>query len=111
MYLNDWIVQRDPLAQGFVDLDLQGFVDLDLGSSPGWWAAIVATYCQSRTVEHPKSKSTNPSLRGHGTPCNSHRSEKHVAWRGVYFRWLTYYNHKNKLLVTKTVCHLRHWRA
>ena len=37
-----------------------GWVDLDLGSSPGWWAAIVASYCPSRVVEHPKSKSTKP---------------------------------------------------
>ena len=36
------------------------FVDLDLGSSPRWWAATVATYCPSRVVEHPKSKSTQP---------------------------------------------------
>ena len=28
-----------------------GWVDLDLGSSPGWWAAIVATYCQIRVVK------------------------------------------------------------
>ena len=46
-----------------------GWVDLDLGSSPGWWATTVATYCPSRVVEHPKSKSTKPSPRGHGTPC------------------------------------------
>ena len=39
-----------------------GWVDLDLGSSPGWWSATVATYCQSRVVEHSKSKSTKPSL-------------------------------------------------
>ena len=32
-----------------------GWVDLDLGSSPGWWAAIVATYCPSRPGELPKS--------------------------------------------------------
>ena len=37
-----------------------GWVDLDLGSPPGWRAAIVATYCPSRMVEHPKSKSTQP---------------------------------------------------
>ena len=37
-----------------------GWVDLDLGSSPGWWAATVATYCPSRVVEHAKSKSTQP---------------------------------------------------
>ena len=35
-----------------------GWVDSDLGSSPGWRAAIVATYCPGRVVEHPKSKST-----------------------------------------------------
>ena len=35
-----------------------GWADLDLGSSPGWWAATVATYCPSRMVEHSKSKST-----------------------------------------------------
>ena len=46
-----------------------GWVDLDLGSSPGWWAATVATYCPSRVVEHSKSKSTKPSPRAHGTPC------------------------------------------
>ena len=45
-----------------------GWVELDLGS-PGWWAATAATYCLSRMVEHPKSKSTKPSPQGHGTPC------------------------------------------
>ena len=46
-----------------------GWVDLDMGSSPGWWAAGVATYCPSRVVDHSKSKSTKPSPRAHGTPC------------------------------------------
>ena len=46
-----------------------GWVDLNLGSSPGWWAATVATYCPSRMVEHPKSKSTEPSPSGDGLPC------------------------------------------
>ena len=41
-----------------------GWVDLDLGSSIGWWAATVATYCPSRMVEHPKSKSTQPRSKG-----------------------------------------------
>ena len=36
------------------------WIDLDLGSSLGWWAAAVATYCPSRVVEHAKSKSTQP---------------------------------------------------
>ena len=40
--------------------DSGGWVDLDFGSSPGWWAAIVATYCPSREVEYAKSKSTLP---------------------------------------------------
>ena len=43
-----------------VVVEYLGWVDLDLGSSPGWWAASVASYCQSRLVEHPKSKSTQP---------------------------------------------------
>ena len=33
-----------------------GWVDLDMGSSPGCLAAVVATYCPSRMVEHPKCK-------------------------------------------------------
>ena len=37
-----------------------GWVDLDLVSSPGRWAAAVATYCPSQMVQHPKSKSTKP---------------------------------------------------
>ena len=37
-----------------------GWVDLDMGSSHGCLAAIVATYCPSRMVEHPKYKSTQP---------------------------------------------------
>ena len=44
---------------------------LRFGEFPGWWAATVATYCPSRVAEHPKSKSTKPSPRGHGTPCIS----------------------------------------
>ena len=37
-----------------------GFEDEDLGSSPGWWAATVATYCPSRPGELPKFLSTKP---------------------------------------------------
>ena len=37
-----------------------GWVNLDLGSSPGWWAATVATYSPIRMVEHIKYKSTQP---------------------------------------------------
>ena len=37
-----------------------GWVDYDFGSSPGWWAATAATYCRSKMVQHPKSKSTQP---------------------------------------------------
>ena len=29
-----------------------GWVELDLGSSPGVWAAALATYCPSRVVEY-----------------------------------------------------------
>ena len=36
------------VSHALVDL---GWVDLDLGSSPGWWAATVATYCPSRASQ------------------------------------------------------------
>ena len=50
------------------DTELQGdsggpiprFVDLDLGSSTGWWAATVATYCPSRPGELPRFLFTKP---------------------------------------------------
>ena len=32
-----------------------GFEDEDLGSSPGWWASTVATYCPSRRGNYPNS--------------------------------------------------------
>ena len=35
-----------------------GWVDLDMDYSPGWMAAIVATYCPSSMVEHLKCEST-----------------------------------------------------
>ena len=38
-----------------------GFEDEDLGSSPGWWAATVATYCPNRPGELPKFLFTKPS--------------------------------------------------
>ena len=44
------------LLQGGASGRTVGWVDYELGSSPSWWAATVATYCQSRMVEHPKSK-------------------------------------------------------
>ena len=43
-----------------------GWVDLDLGSSRGWWAATVSTYCPSRMVEHLNL--TQPNQVAHLTP-------------------------------------------
>ena len=37
-----------------------GFEDEDFGSSSGWWAASVATYCPSRLGELPKFLSSKP---------------------------------------------------
>ena len=39
------------LQSGAADRSLIGFEDEDLGSSPGWWASTVATYCPSRPGE------------------------------------------------------------
>ena len=36
---------------------------LVLGVPPAGWVAAVATYCPSRMVEYPKSKSTQPNVR------------------------------------------------
>ena len=41
----------------------QGFEGNVLGNSSGWWAATVATYCQSRLVELPKNLSSKPCDR------------------------------------------------
>ena len=41
----------------------QGFEDDDLGSSSGWRATTVATYCPSRPGELPKSSSLKPCDR------------------------------------------------
>ena len=38
----------------------RGRDDLDLGSSSGWLAVTLATYCLIRTVEHPIYESTQP---------------------------------------------------
>ena len=37
-----------------------GYVDSDFGSSLGWWAATIATYCPSRMMEHLIPISTQP---------------------------------------------------
>ena len=57
-----------------------GWVDLDLGSSPGWWAATVATYCPSRMVEHSKSKSTQPCCQT--TSPTLYLTEEILRWEG-----------------------------
>ena len=41
-------------------LHLPAFCVQYSGSSPGWWATSLATYCPGRMVEDPKSKSTQP---------------------------------------------------
>ena len=56
----DGMILQGAASHVLVDL---GWVDLDLGSSTGWWAATVATYCPSRMVEHSKFKSTQPSCQ------------------------------------------------
>ena len=37
-----------------------GFEDGNLGSSPGWWASTVASYCPSRPAILPKFLSSKP---------------------------------------------------
>ena len=58
------------LQSGAADRSL-GFEDEDLRSSPGWWAATVATYCPSRPGELLKSSSSKPSERFAAPLCRS----------------------------------------
>ena len=55
----DKILLLPPLQSGAARHS-QGFVNKNLGSSPGWWAATVATYCASRPGELPKFLSSKP---------------------------------------------------
>ena len=49
-----WLVQGDSEGLGL------GYGDLDFGSSLGWWAATIATYCPSSMMEHLIPISTQP---------------------------------------------------
>ena len=65
------------------------FVDLDLGSSAGWWAATVATYCPSRMVELPKSKETQPrysTTRVTLYMCGKVKERRKIAFSGLSAR-------------------------
>ena len=57
-----------------------GWVDLDLGSSLGWWAANVATYCPCKIAENCKSKSTKGFYRGDVSPCTLTHSSSPVVF-------------------------------
>ena len=41
----------------------------DVPQAAGQWAVLQLRCCPSKTVEHPKSKSTQPSPLGDGSPC------------------------------------------
>ena len=49
-----------------------GLVESNLGSSLGWLANIVGSYCLGRKVEHHTSISTKPSPRPDETHCTMH---------------------------------------
>ena len=66
-------LDSDPLQSGIIipihcwaSRHSLGFEDEDLGSSPGWWATTVATYCQGRPGNSPNSYLQN--LANDGTP-------------------------------------------
>ena len=56
-------LQGDPSPRGL------GWVDLDLGCSTVLLGQHRSCSTAQRTVEEPKSKSTQPSPRGDGSPC------------------------------------------
>ena len=43
------ILEED--LQSYLSAYVQGFKDEDLGSSPGWWAPSLVTYCPSRPLK------------------------------------------------------------
>ena len=47
------------------------WIDLDLGCSTGRFAVLQLRCCPSKTMKHLKSKSTQPSPRGDGSPCTA----------------------------------------
>ena len=63
-----------------------GWVDFDLGCSTARWAVLQLLCCPSKTVEHPKSKSTQPrSARRWVTLYSATRSfptklDTYLAW-------------------------------
>ena len=73
------------IQSGAADHSL-GFEDEDLRSSPGWWAATVATYCPSRPGELLKSSSSKPSERSAAPlylPWYLHCFGLSLSWHGI----------------------------
>ena len=65
-----------------------GFEDEDLGSSPGWWAATVASYCLNRLVELPKCLSSKPSERRDAQQCTYQvRTDERKGRQSGIFQW------------------------
>ena len=58
-------VQSDPSAWVLYS------VAINLGSSPGLWAAIAASYCPSRPRELPKLTATEYRIQADGSPWNA----------------------------------------
>ena len=52
---NEFFSDRMSYVQSGAAYHSLGFEDENLGSSPGWWAATVATYCRSRPGNYPNS--------------------------------------------------------
>ena len=59
-YFDETFFVENNLCTGWPRRSRTGFGSLDMGSSPGWQAATVATYCPSRMTEYSKTKSTKP---------------------------------------------------
>ena len=58
IFLGSMLGRKISEIQRYAPIHSQGFKDEDLGSSPGWWAASVGTYCPSRPSQLTKKNIT-----------------------------------------------------
>ena len=86
-------------VQGHPEGQWPGLGWLHLGSSSGWWATTVATYCLSRMVEHSKSNKDQP----HPAPRSSRSPSTSVATHTISVEIYSVHDIFIKLILWKYV--------
>ena len=78
------------------------FVNKNLGSSPGWWAATVATYCPCRPGNSPNSYRQN--LTHDGTPKSVLTKQERRIFIKSKTEFLDHLSYLNRVLYLPAVC-------